>query len=136
MKQQQKRQITRKDNKKPVLKSVFKDCNIDDLIKKGRFHSLCIVEGYYLIGLERGYWLNVSDMFKQFRLIGLSYSRTSFCRFKSGEYIYIPSAFINALSALIDIPYPSAYVIGLPSACSIVQLHSERWGVIPSGLSA
>lgn len=131
MKTQLKREITAVSNKKRAAKSVFQDCNIETLIRLGAFQSLCITEGYYLIGVEKGYWLNVSDMFKQFQAIGLTYSRCSYFRFRSGEFYYVPAAFVSALAALVGVGYPVAYSAGISSAYFFASRHPSRW-VIPS----
>lgn len=128
----QKRKIKTIRAKTSTQKPAFVNCtDINTLIAEGRFHSLCVSEGYYLIGVERGYWVSIAGMFTVFRSIGLTYSRSSYFRFRAGEYAYLPSAFISALAGLLHVGYPVAYSVGVASAYSCALRYPERW-VIPS----
>lgn len=127
-----KKEITLNTAKSEALNTVLANCkDIQSLVMVGRFETLVIIEGYYLIGLRLGLWSSVAAMFRLLRGLGLSYAYTSYFRFKSGEYYYLPNIFLSALAACCSAPFSVAYIEGLPSALSTAQLHPERW-VIPS----
>lgn len=133
---EQKKEIRPMRSKPSNKKSALTNCkNIEQLARQGNFESLVIAEGYHLIGLQLGYWSSVSGMFTLLRSAGLSYSSTSYCRFKSGEYYYLPNLFLSVLASVCACPYPVAHAAGLPLALRVVSRHPDRW-VLPSYVEA